>query len=121
MGSGSENVWLVENFLQVCSCLKAEKVTPVTTTPDHKRQIKSCVMEPEVKKYFQKIISSFSMGLLWMFTIITAGLYFKLALVEKSFQWYNGLFYTFFLASLGLLIRYYYRIWRTADFTGNEG
>ena len=78
-------------------------------------------MDPEVKKYFQKIISSFSMGLLWMFTIITAGLYFKLALVDKSVQWYNWLFYAFFLASLVLLIRYYYRLWRTADFVEQQG
>jgi hypothetical protein len=77
-------------------------------------------MDPVVKKYFQKIISTFSMGLLWMFSIITAGLYFRLAMVGKSFQWYNGLFYAFFLISLGLLLRYYYRMWRTADFAANE-
>lgn len=77
-------------------------------------------MDPEVKKYFQKIIASFSMGLLWMFSIITAGLYFKLALVERSIQWYNGAFYLFLVASLALLIRFYYRTWRAGGFVQPE-
>ncbi len=73
-------------------------------------------MDPEVKRYFQKILSSFCMGLLWMFSIATAGLYFKLALVGKTWFWYNGLFYAYSLLTLALLLRYYYRMWRDADF-----
>lgn len=72
-------------------------------------------MDPEVKKYFLKILNSFAMGLLWMFSITTAGFYFKLALVGKGFQWYNVVFYVFFLVSLGLLIRYYYRVWTRVE------
>ena len=70
-------------------------------------------MDPEVKQYFMKNLSSISMGLLWMFSIITAGLYFKLGLVDKEWYWYNGLFYTLSLLSFFLLLRYYYRMWRS--------
>lgn len=77
-------------------------------------------MDPEVAKYFRKIISSFGMGLLWMFSIITIGFYFKLAMVSKGFQWYNGLFYAFFGVSFLLLIRYYYRLWSTVNVADSE-
>lgn len=78
-------------------------------------------MDPVVLKYFRKILNSFSMGLLWMFSIITSGFYFKLAMIGKTFQWYNGVFYAFFVLSLALLVRYYYRTWRNPDFVGVEG
>lgn len=77
-------------------------------------------MDPEVKKYFQKIMSSFGMGLLWMFSAVTAGLYFRLALLEQGFHWYNGLFYLIFAGSFLLLLRYFYRVWRTGEL-GSEG
>lgn len=73
-------------------------------------------MDPEVKRYFQKILNSFGMGLLWMFTMVTAGLYFKLALIGKSLLWYNAVFYGLFVITLALLIRYFYRTWSTSDF-----
>lgn len=73
-------------------------------------------MDPEVKRYFLKILSTFSMGLLWMFCIATAGFYFKLAMVGKSWQWYNGLFYLVAVLTFALLLRYFYRLWRTPDF-----
>ena len=73
-------------------------------------------MDPEVMKYFKKIMNSFVIGLLWMFVIATLGLYFQMAFVEGRLQWYNWLFYGFFLLSFILLIRIYYKIWRE-DFT----
>ena len=77
-------------------------------------------MDPEVAKYFRKIISSFGMGLLWMFSIITAGFYFKMAMVGKSFQWYNGLFYIFCGVSFLLLVRYYYRLWSATGIAAGD-
>ncbi|OLY90885.1 hypothetical protein SAMN05444008_11760 [Cnuella takakiae] len=76
-------------------------------------------MDPEVKKYFVKILNSFGMGLMWMFFIVTAGFYFKLALFGKSFQWYNGVFYVLALLTFALLIRYYVRLW-SKDFFAVE-
>jgi hypothetical protein len=69
-------------------------------------------MDPEVKLYFRKIITSFSIGLLWMFIAVTAGLYFKLAIVEVAIHWYNWLFYVMFCISLLFLLRFYYNLWK---------
>jgi hypothetical protein len=69
-------------------------------------------MEPEVKHYFRKIISSFSVGLLWMLIIATAAFYFELALIDGQARWYNYLFYAVFIGSLVWLIRFYYKMWK---------
>jgi len=69
-------------------------------------------MDPEVKHYFRKIISSFSVGLMWMLTMGTAAFYFELALIEGKLRWYNYLFYAGFIISLIWLIRFYYKMWR---------
>ena len=68
--------------------------------------------DPEVKRYFRKIINSFSIGLLWMFVMATAGLYFGLALTNGEVHWYNILFYIFFVATLLLMLWYLYKIWK---------
>jgi hypothetical protein len=69
-------------------------------------------MEPEVKQYFRKIISSFTVGLLWMLIIATAAFYFELALIDGRARWYNYLFYVVFTGSLIWLIRFYYKMWK---------
>lgn len=69
-------------------------------------------MDPEVKLYFRKIISSFSVGLLWMLSIATAAFYFELALIDGRAHWYNYLFYAVFIISLAWLIRFYYKMWK---------
>lgn len=65
--------------------------------------------DPDVKKYFVRILNSISLGLFWLMACVTAGLYFKLA-------WANGiytiLFYIGMAVTLFLLLRYYYRAWR---------
>ena len=68
--------------------------------------------DPEVKRYFRKIISSFSYGLLWLVTAVTAGLYFGLAFRNDVPVLVNILFYIYLSASLFFLLRYYYRVWR---------
>lgn len=68
--------------------------------------------DPEVKKFFRKIISSFSFGLLWLMSGVTAGLYFGLAHRTDIPVIYNILFYVCFLASLVILLRYFYLLWR---------
>jgi hypothetical protein len=66
--------------------------------------------DPEVKRFFRKIINSIAMGLLWLMSALTAGLYFGLA--HHSNPAYLLLFYTGLATSLFFLIRYYYRTWR---------
>ena len=52
------------------------------------------------------------LGLLWMLTVSTAGLYFKWAFIEDGLHWQNTVFYAFFVLSFGALIWYYYKIWK---------
>jgi tellurite resistance protein TehA-like permease len=66
--------------------------------------------DPEVKKYFQKILNTIGYGLLWLMTALTAGLYFGLAYHPVTL--YTVIFYAGFVVSLFLLARYYYRIWK---------
>lgn len=68
-------------------------------------------MDPEVKKYFIKIVNSFSIGLIWLITIMTLGIYFRLALFTDHVHWYNILYYIFGLISLFALLKYYNRVW----------
>jgi len=69
-------------------------------------------MEPDVKKYFRKILNSFSFGLLWLMSVVTAGLYFELGYRRDISVVYNILFYACFLISLIFLLWYFYRIWK---------
>lgn len=68
-------------------------------------------MDPELKKFFRKIVNSFSWGALWLLSIATLGIFFHLAIVSDGIRWYNILFYFVFVASLFLLLRYYYKAW----------
>jgi membrane protein YdbS with pleckstrin-like domain len=69
-------------------------------------------MDPEMRKYFWKIVYSFSFGLVWMLTMAMSGLYFRLAIIEVSIRWYNIVFYIVFLSTLILLIRYFFKSWK---------
>jgi len=69
-------------------------------------------MDPEVAKYFKKILNSLFAGLMWMFINITAGIYFELAHSNAYPGYVHVLFYVWLVASLGLLLWYLYRVWR---------
>ena len=68
--------------------------------------------DPEVKKYFVKILNSISIGLLWLMAMVTAGLYFQLGYRTNKPAFFNVLFYFVLLGSLFFLIRYYYKTWK---------
>lgn len=68
--------------------------------------------DPEVKKYFKKILNSISFGLLWMMAMVTAGFYFQFAYADGKPLIYTILFYIALLGSLTVLLIYYYRTWR---------
>jgi ammonia channel protein AmtB len=69
-------------------------------------------MDPEMAKYFKKILNSFSMALIWMMSASIAGFYFGLALYKDTLQWYNVVYYVCFLLSLVAILWYYYKLWR---------
>lgn len=65
-----------------------------------------------VKKYFQKVLNSLFMGLLWMIACVTAGIYFGYAYTAGKPLIYTILFYVGMAGSLGGLLYYYYRTWK---------
>lgn len=67
--------------------------------------------DPEVKKFFIRIINTISMGLLWLLTAVTAGIYFKMG-YRTDQPWIMVLYYLALLISLFFLIRYFYRLWK---------
>jgi hypothetical protein len=69
-------------------------------------------MDPEMKAYFRKIMSSFSWGALWLITTASLGIFLQLGFIVDGIRWYNIAFYLLFTASLYFLVRYYYRMWR---------
>lgn len=73
--------------------------------------------DPDVKRFFIKILNTISIGLLWMMAAATAGLYFGLAIIEDRIRLSNIIFYAVSVITLGLLIRYFYRQWGST----NEG
>lgn len=66
--------------------------------------------DPEVRKYFRKIINTLFIGLFWLMTVLTAGLYFGLAAHHNTV--YRVIFFAGLLVSLAFLLRYYYKTWR---------
>lgn len=68
--------------------------------------------DTDVKRFFVKIISSFSYGIMWLAAAFTAGLYYRLGYRTDIPVAYIILFYLCLLGSLLLLLRYFYRVWR---------
>jgi hypothetical protein len=69
--------------------------------------------DPEVKKFFVKILNTVSLGLMWMMLMVTIGLYFGLAYhVEGRSFIYTIVFYIFMVASLLFLVRHFYKLWK---------
>jgi hypothetical protein len=69
-------------------------------------------MEPEVKTFLKKIVSTIFIGIFWLILNMTFGIYFGLLFIEDRIRIGNILFYLFLIASLVLLIRFYYRTWK---------
>lgn len=68
--------------------------------------------DPEVKKYFKKILSTISWGLIWLIAVVSAGIYYKLGWKESKPILYVALFYIAAITSFFFLLRYYYRLWK---------
>jgi len=69
-------------------------------------------MEPEVKNFLSKIVTSLSVGLLWLLINSTIGIYFNFAFFENKPTPGNYIFYVWFLVSLFFLIKLYRKIWK---------
>jgi hypothetical protein len=69
-------------------------------------------MEPDIRNFLSKVMSSLSVGLLWLLINTTVGIGFGYAFFEKRPTAGNYIFYLWFLVSLFLLIRYYRKKWK---------
>ena len=69
-------------------------------------------MEPEIKNFLSKILSSISLTLLWFLVNTTIGIGFNYAFFENKPSLKNYFFYLFFLLTLVLLIVYFKRKWK---------
>jgi hypothetical protein len=67
--------------------------------------------DPDVKKFFRKVINTISFGLLWLMATVTAGIYFQLAWRGDKPLIYVILFYVCAIGAFLLLLRYYYKLW----------
>jgi hypothetical protein len=68
-------------------------------------------MDPEVARYFRKILRSLFAGLMWLFINITAGIYFELAYSKFFSSLVHILFFVWLVISLILLLWYLYKVW----------
>jgi hypothetical protein len=71
--------------------------------------------DPDVKRYFRKIINSFSFGMLWLMANATAGIYYGLAWSAGKPLIYTILFYLGMAGSLVLLIYYFRKTWKNKE------
>jgi hypothetical protein len=69
-------------------------------------------MEPDIKDFLFKVMSSLSMSLLWLLINTTMGIGFNYAFFENKPSIGNYIFYAWFLASLFLLISYLRKKWK---------
>ena len=67
--------------------------------------------DPDVKRYFRKILNSFAVFATWLLFISTLGLAFRMGHVNGSWQWKNTIFYGLVLVSFSFLLFFLYRVW----------
>ncbi|HEX6845873.1 MAG TPA: hypothetical protein VF144_02790 [Chitinophagaceae bacterium] len=68
-------------------------------------------MDPEVTKYFRKILRSLFAFLMWLLINVTAGIYFELAYSNNYSSLVHILFFVWMVLSLALLLWYLYKTW----------
>ena len=69
-------------------------------------------LEPEVKVFFKRLATSVFLGLFWLMLAMTFGIFFGFLFINERISIGNVLFYSFFLGSMFLLIRFYIKTWK---------
>jgi hypothetical protein len=72
-------------------------------------------MEPEVKRFLQKVVWTLSGALVWLIVNMYLGIYKELGFPNDRVTVWNILFYCFALVSLVFLILYFFRLWKNED------
>ncbi len=68
-------------------------------------------MEPDVRNFLSKILSSISMTLLWLLINSTIGIGLNYAFFEERPSVANYIFYVWFVVSFFFLVKYLLRKW----------
>ncbi|MDQ3277780.1 MAG: hypothetical protein M3Q06_05615 [Bacteroidota bacterium] len=71
--------------------------------------------DPEIKRYFSRILNTFVVTAVWLLFMSTLGLFLRMGYVQNGFDVYNIVFYGLLLLSFPLLLRYIVRLWRRKD------
>ena len=66
--------------------------------------------DPDIRKFFRRIIWSSFFGLLWLIAFVTGGIYYRMAYAGNLFK--TILFYLFMLVSLYALLKYLKKAWK---------
>jgi len=69
-------------------------------------------MEPDIKNFLSKVMSSLAMGMLWLVVNTTFGIGFNYAFFETSPSAGNYIFYAWFIVSLFFLVLYFRKKWK---------
>ena len=68
--------------------------------------------DPDIKRFFRKILNTFGVAVLWFLFMSTLGLFLRMGYVYNRIDVYNIIFYALLLVSFPLLILFLYRQWR---------
>ncbi len=68
--------------------------------------------EPDIKEFLIKILQVVTALVVWAIITMFFGLYLEWALIHHHFNIFNAIFYVWFVASLGGLIYFFYRVWK---------
>ena len=69
-------------------------------------------MEPAIKEFFRRLVTTISFLVLWMTINIAIGIKYSYAFFEDKIHWSNIIFYIWAIASLAALIWFYTRLWK---------
>jgi len=70
-------------------------------------------MEEDARQFLLRVVRSLTAGLLWLLINMTLGIYLRLLIFDGSPSIGNIVFYCWLIASLFLLLRYLYNVWKT--------
>lgn len=68
--------------------------------------------DPDVSKFFVRIINAIALTIIWMLSASTIGLYAELAVIGRYPWWVTLLYYISLILSFALLVRYLRTNWR---------
>ena len=69
-------------------------------------------MEPGIREFFKRLVTSISLLILWMIINVTFGIKFNYAFYDDTMRWYNIIFYIWLVISFVLLMWAYKKIWQ---------